>query len=169
MGESGRARAYALSTGLMAGVRFVGHLPYAETLREEAAASVLLHPALEESFGMTTLEAMALGTPVVAGRDSGNIPYLLDGGRAGTLCDVRSPESMADAVLSLLDNPGKAAELGQRAGALARERFSEEAAIEEYLRYYRDILERRPLMTFSTQIAGHERRYSVCRRKRCVS
>lgn len=144
MGESGRARAYALSTGLMAGVRFVGHLPYAETLREEAAASVLLHPALEESFGMTTLEAMALGTPVVAGRDSGNIPYLLDGGRAGTLCDVRSPESMADAVLSLLDNPGKAAELGQRAKALARERFSEEAAIEEYLRYYRDILDRRP-------------------------
>jgi glycosyltransferase involved in cell wall biosynthesis len=142
MGANGPARAYAMSVGLMAGVSFVGRLPYVQTLRETAAATVLLHPALEESFGMTVLEAMALGTPVVGGRDSGNIPHLLGNGCAGVLCDVRSPGSMADALLSLLGDPERATELSQRAGVLARERFSEEPAIEAYLRYYRDILER---------------------------
>ena len=144
MGEAGPARAYAMSAGLMAGVSFVGHLPYVETLREVAAATVLLHPALEESFGMTVLEAMALGTPVVGGCDSGNIPYLLDRGHAGVLCDVRSPVGIADAVLSLLRDPEKATELSRLARAMARERFSEEAAIKAYLQYYRDILERQP-------------------------
>jgi glycosyltransferase involved in cell wall biosynthesis len=144
MGEAGPARAYALSVGLMAGVKFLGRLPYVEALREMAAATVLLHPALEESFGMAALEAMALGTPVVGGRHSGNIPCLLDGGRAGTLCNVRSPDSMAGAVLSLVDDPERAAELSGCAKTLARERFCEETAIEAYLQYYRDILEQQP-------------------------
>ena len=143
MGETGPARAYALSAGLMAGVRFIGRLPYAEALHEAAAATVFLHPALEESFGMTVLEAMVLGTPVVGGRDSGNIPYLLDGGHAGVLCDVRSPERMADAVLSLLHHPERAGELSRRAKSFARARFSEDGAIGAYLQYYRDILENR--------------------------
>jgi glycosyltransferase involved in cell wall biosynthesis len=144
MGVTGPARAYALSLGLMAGVTFVGRLPYVETLREVAAATILLHPALEESFGMTVLEAMALGTPVVSGRDSGNIPYLLDRGRIGVLCDVRSPVSIADAMLPLLRDPERAAVLSGRARVMARKRFSEEGAIEAYLQYYRDILEQRP-------------------------
>ena len=144
MGQTGPAHAYALSTGLMRGVSFVGRLPYAETLREIAAATVLLHPALEESFGMTALEAMALGTPVVGGRDCGNVPHLLENGRAGALCDMRSPESIADTLLSLLHDPGAATALSERATQRARERFSERTAIEAYLQYYLDILDGQP-------------------------
>ena len=61
----------------------------------------MLHSSLEESFGMAPLEAMALGIPVVGGLASGNIPYLLAGGKAGVLTDVRDPFAIAKSLESL--------------------------------------------------------------------
>ena len=120
----------------------MGRLPHHETLREIASAAVLLHPALEESFGMTGLEAMVVGTPVVAGCDSGNMPFLLDHGNAGVLCDVRSPQAIADALLGVLMDQEGAERIVHCAREVARSRFSEERAISAYVDYYRDILER---------------------------
>ncbi len=88
---------------------------------------------------MSTLEAMSLGAPVIGGASSGNIPYLLDHGRAGMLCDVRSPKAIADALCDLASNPEKRAELGRRGQAFAREHFSEDRAVEAYLQYYREV------------------------------
>jgi glycosyltransferase involved in cell wall biosynthesis len=141
MGEGGPAHEYAGSAGLTPGVRFVGQLPYNETLREIASAAVLLHPALEESFGMTGLEAMVVGTPVIAGRDSGNMPFLLDHGNAGVLCDVRSPQAIAAALLDVLTDQARAAKIVQCAGEIARSMYSEDKVISAYVDYYRDILE----------------------------
>ena len=120
----------------------MGRLPHHETLREIASAAVLLHPALEESFGMTGLEAMVVGTPVIAGRDSGNMPFLLDHGNAGVLCDVRSPQAIAAALLDVLTDQARAARIVQCAGEVARSKFSEDKVISAYIDYYRDILER---------------------------
>lgn len=88
MGPGEEAEQYAHAHGLADGLKFVGPVSYEKALAEIANAKLLLHPALEESFGMTILEAMRAGTPVVAGRKSGNVPYLLDFGRCGYLCDV---------------------------------------------------------------------------------
>jgi glycosyltransferase involved in cell wall biosynthesis len=69
-------------------------------------AVALVHPSFEESFGMVLVEAMAVGTPVIAGSDSGATAWLLKGGSAGLLCDVRSTEALGDAcrhVLSAAD------------------------------------------------------------------
>ena len=119
----------------------MGRLSYEETLREIASATVLLHPSLEESFGMSVLEAMVLGTPVVDGCDSGNVPFLLDGGRAGLLCDVRSPERIADTVVRLLKGSEDSAAMCDRAKEFARTRFGEQTAMSAYVEYYRDVLE----------------------------
>ncbi len=86
MGPGEEADLYARANGLSDGVVFVGPLPFQETMNEIASATLLVHPSLEESFGMTILEAMALGTPVVAGATVGNIPDLLASGECGTLC-----------------------------------------------------------------------------------
>lgn len=100
---NGRVQQRAEAEGLpMTNVTMCGSMPHAEVLSEMARADVLVHPALEESFGMTLIEAMAKGTPVVGGRTSGAVPWVLNEGRAGVLTDVHSPQAMADATLNVL-------------------------------------------------------------------
>jgi hypothetical protein len=65
-------------------------------------ASVLVHPSVRETFGMTTLEALASGTPVVAAR-SGGISGLLEDGRLGELVPPFDSRALARAVLRTLD------------------------------------------------------------------
>lgn len=56
-------------------VRFLGPMPHGEVMRWIAGASALVHPALHEGFGLPLLEAMRLGTPVVASDSA--VPLIL--------------------------------------------------------------------------------------------
>jgi glycosyltransferase involved in cell wall biosynthesis len=103
LAPEGRLAAWAGSRGLHRAVRWRGALDHGSTLDLVAAADVLAHPSLEESFGMGVAEAMAIGVPVVAGRRSGAVPWLVDGGRAGVLVDVRSPSALAAGIVAALD------------------------------------------------------------------
>lgn len=60
---------------------------------------------------MVVAEALAVGLPVVAGRASGAVPWVMGG--HGRLVDVSQALAMADALRSLLDNPGLRRQLGQ--------------------------------------------------------
>ncbi len=89
---------------------------------------------------MSVLESMVLGTPVVGGVSSGNIPYLLAHGDAGVLCDVDDPYAVADASRRLLDDPRFAQDLSAKARARAGRHFSERLAVTGYTDYFSDIL-----------------------------
>ncbi len=132
--EGGPAQRWCEGEGLQAGVRFRGAVSHDEVLAEMAASDVMLHPALEESFGAVLAEAMAMGLPVVAGRDSGAVPWLV--GDAGVLVDVREPEAMAQALHAMLDDPAAMAEFGRRGRARVRERFSVDAVAALYEAQY---------------------------------
>lgn len=104
MDRDGPAARYAAARRLTSGVEFVGRLAYPETLIEIESAAALLHSSLEESFGMTVLEAMVLGTPIVAGARSGNVPQLLGDGSYGALRDLDDPEAVATALDEALES-----------------------------------------------------------------
>lgn len=59
-----------------------------------AAADVLLHPTVYDTFGLVVAEAMAFGTPVVVSRNAG-VAELIDDGRSGILVDADSPEEIS--------------------------------------------------------------------------
>ncbi len=59
-----------------------------------AAADVLLHPTVYDTFGMVVAEAMAFGTPVIVSRNAG-IAELIEDGRSGILVDADSPEEIS--------------------------------------------------------------------------
>jgi glycosyltransferase involved in cell wall biosynthesis len=131
MGSQGLAHAFAERNGLDTNVRFIGSIRHQDVLEEVARARIVLHCSLEESFGMSVLEAMALGTPVVGGSSSGNVPYLLEHGRAGVLCDMRAPQDIAESLVSLLGDAARWASLSREAEKRAR-RFTTGTVLSDY-------------------------------------
>mgnify|MGYP000476039054 CR=1 FL=1 len=136
----GPAEAESRRLGVQDRVRCLGSLEYADVLGVIASADVLVHPSIEESFGNVLVEAMALGVPVVGGRRSGAVPWVLDEGEAGVLVDIRSPRLIAEAVSRLLDDAETWSHFSQAGRVNVETRFSEYAVTEAYLSVYRQVL-----------------------------
>lgn len=117
---------------------FHGPLGHAELLERLAACDLLIHPALEEAFGMALAEAMALGLPVVAGRHSGAVPWVVQDARC--LCEVKDPEAIAEAADALLQGEVYA-QLSRELRAMVARRFALEAVLQRYEAVYREALE----------------------------
>lgn len=88
---------------------------------------------VEESFGLTALEAAFFGLPAIAAR-KGALPEIVVDGETGFLVDPQSPAQFADRLDRLLADP----EMRRRMGAAARERatrhFSRERFIDDFTR-----------------------------------
>jgi L-malate glycosyltransferase len=119
-------------------LRFAGALAHDAVLALMAESDLLLHPALEETFGVVIAEAMAIGLPVVAGAHSGAVPWV--GGDAVSLVDVTDTEALRAAMQRLLTDPAAAAAAIERGRAQAGQRFSAAAVAESYEALYRRAL-----------------------------
>ncbi|MFI8517930.1 glycosyltransferase [Streptomyces sp. NPDC085481] len=94
-------------------VRFLGHVADREALADlQAAADVCLAPGPAETFGLSALEALACGTPVVCSASSALPEVVADAGA----CATDDPTAFARAVRTVLAQP----ELPRRATARAR-------------------------------------------------
>ena len=79
---------------------------------------------------MALIEAIACGVPVIGGQRSGAVPWTLDQGRCGYLCDVRNPDALADAIVTAMTRPDRNRALIECAWSSVRERFLMDAAAE---------------------------------------
>ena len=86
-------------------------------------ANVVVHPARWEGFGLALLEAMLCERPIVATKVS-SIPEIVVDPETGLLVAPDDPGALAEAVTTLLDDPARAAEMGEAGGAWARTEFS---------------------------------------------
>lgn len=103
------------------------------------AADVLVHAATAEPLGRVILEAMLLGTPVVAPA-AGALPELVQAGRSGWLVPPGSAEALAGGALRLLNDPPLRVSLAAQAQIRAREQFSAVRAAELTAALYRELL-----------------------------
>lgn len=138
--RNGKAEQWAKEKGLAEHVAFAGYLEHDETLKTIENADLLIHPSLEESFGMTLLEAMAKKTPVIGGKDSGAVPWVLNYGEAGVLTDVKSPTLIADEAILLLTNEERWKMFSAAGYQHARNNFSLSKVVEQYLEAYDRLL-----------------------------
>ena len=111
-----------------------GKLPHAEILKKLAASYLLLHTSLEESFGMVLIEAMSYGVPVVAGRHSGAVPWIVQ--ENGLLVDVTNVEAIAEAINRLLQDPSLHSSLAKHARESVKSRFSITSVADQYISLY---------------------------------
>lgn len=100
-----------------------------------AGAECLLHAALLEGFGLTPLESLSAGTPVV-GLRAGAVEEVV--GDAGILVDPADPGALGEALVSLLGSETLAADLRDRAASRAA-LFSWDTAADETLAVYRSV------------------------------
>lgn len=85
--------------------------------------NLFVSAARSEPFGLAIVEAMATGLPVVATASEGALEIIEDG-VSGKLVPIGDPESLADAIISLLDDPVERSRLGRNAVIAARQRYS---------------------------------------------
>jgi len=107
-----------------------------------AAADAFLLPSRTEGMPNAVLQAMAAGLPVVAS-DTPTLRELAGGGERICLVPRDQPKAFADALLALRAEPQRAAELGQRAAAWAREHLNPRETVAATLRVYRSVLSAR--------------------------
>jgi L-malate glycosyltransferase len=144
-GPGEAAQRWAAAESVETAVTFHGRLSHERLLENLRRIDILLHPSYEEGASLSVAEAMSLGVPVVAGRDSGGVPWLLDDGAAGVLTDVHLPEMMAEAVFALLGDVARYRGIARAAIARSRELFSPDAVATLYLEKYRRAIAARGL------------------------
>ncbi len=128
--------------GLLENVILKGSVDHSELIELYDQSTFMVHPSLEESFGNTLIEAMARKVPVIGGERSGAVPFLLNKGKTGHLCDVKSISSIKDAILFLLNNPEQRELLATVAHEQVLKEFSEEIVVKKTLLLYKTILDK---------------------------
>lgn len=110
-------------------LEFVGRLPHEETIEAIESASVLVLPSYTEGFPNVVLEAMALGTPVVA-TSVGAIPEMLSG-NVGFTVSPGDIAGLASSIDMLLKNEALRKKMGDCGIARVRDRYRLSKVISE--------------------------------------
>lgn len=125
--------------GICADVKFLGK----QTALKEilSASDIFLMPSQNESFGLSALEAMACGVPVLSS-SVGGLPELNVHGQTGYICEIGDTDRMARYAIDLLRDSRRYDRFSSAARERAVTKFSADLVVPQYEEYYRTILER---------------------------
>jgi glycosyltransferase involved in cell wall biosynthesis len=137
--ERERLHALAGELGLEPGrdAIFTGAVPEEELAAHYAAGDAYVHTGREESFGLSVIEALSLGLPVVS-VDEGGPRDTVQQGVSGYLVEPE-PRALGEALARLLGSPETAKEMGSRGAEFIRSNFSWELGAETLLRTLRAV------------------------------
>jgi glycosyltransferase involved in cell wall biosynthesis len=121
--EIGRLQRIAKEEGVTDDVMFVGQRSRGELRYFYSAADVFVTMPWYEPFGITPVEAMACGLPVIGAR-VGGVQYSVEDGRTGFLVEPRNAEALARRLAHVFSNPSIPRLLGKRGRRRACESFT---------------------------------------------
>jgi len=136
----------ARDLGVSEDVYFLGKLESVAPLI--ASADLYLLPTNSESFGLSALEALACGVPVIGAR-AGGLPEVVRHGETGFLCEPGDVDGMARAGIALLGDEGMWRATSDLAARDARERFGLEEIVAQYESFYTRAIQRSGPMSAS--------------------
>jgi L-malate glycosyltransferase len=131
--ERSSAQALARRLGIIDRMRFLGAQHAIEDI--VGLADLFLLPSELESFGLSALEAMARGVPVV-GSDAGGLPEVVRHAESGYLLPVGDVEGMATRAIEILKDDERRREMGQAARHRVESLFGAERVVGQYEAVY---------------------------------
>jgi L-malate glycosyltransferase len=135
--ERASAQALARRLNIQDRVRFLGTQ---ESVEEIAGmADVFLLPSELESFGLSALEAMACGVPVI-GSDAGGLPEVVKHAETGFLLPVGDVDGMAARTLEILKDEERRRDMGMAGRRRAEALFGADRIVSQYERFYEAVL-----------------------------
>lgn len=108
-----------------------------------AGADVFVLPSLSEGLPLALVEAMLAARPIVA-TGVGEIPIVLEHGRAGLVVPPADPAALAGALATLIDDPAHARDLGGAAARRAQAEYTVDTMVDRYVALYAKRLGRGP-------------------------
>ena len=137
--ERERLERQAAALGIADRTDFLGWVPPERMPGVVAAASVVVVPSRwQEAFGLVALEAALQGRPAVVCR-VGGLPEVVADGETGRVVDPDDDAALASAVGELLDDPRRAARMGDAARARAVSRYGVARYADGYERLYEQL------------------------------
>ncbi len=127
----------ARQLGIMDKIKFLG--VYEDIEHILPCADLIIQPSEHESFGLTPLEAMACGVPVL-GTASGGIVEVVEHGISGYLAEVGDIDTMALYANEILTDPKRAAEMGRKGRERALSTFHRDLIVPQYEALYAKVL-----------------------------
>ena len=131
----------ARKLGIEDDVHFLGRIDDVAPLL--ASADLFLLPSNKESFGLSALEALSCGVPVI-GCNVGGLPEVVRHGETGILLPPGDIAGLSAAAIEILSDPLKWKSMSELGAADARARFSEDAIVPLYEEIYRKAMVDRP-------------------------
>jgi glycosyltransferase involved in cell wall biosynthesis len=129
----------SLSPGAAKRVTFAGLVAHSDVPTYFGNADIYVNPSLYESFGMSIIEAMAAGLPVVATR-VGAVPELISHGHSGLLVEADSPLAIADAVIRLFTDAPLRNSISRVGHDIVSKKFPWQTVCSRLMQMYRDVL-----------------------------
>jgi mannosylfructose-phosphate synthase len=116
-------------------VHVIGYVPDELLVPSYQHAELFVLPSIFEPFGMTALEAMACGRPVVASK-FGGIKNVIHSGENGVLIDPADQKEFAEAMIKLLNAPKSAEGMGLKGRETIQKSYSWEAIADKHFAFY---------------------------------
>lgn len=129
------------SNGKRGKVRLVGHVAWQQLAEWYRRATVFVMPSHYETFGISVIEAMAFGLPVVATK-VGGLPEVVADGVTGILVPRGDANALADAVTQLLGDADLRRRMGQAGQARVRSDFTIDRIVDRTLAVYEAVARR---------------------------
>ncbi|MEU3647361.1 glycosyltransferase [Lentzea sp. NPDC034063] len=141
--EARRLRTLARARGVADRVTFTGPLRQSELPALLRSADVVACTPWHGSFGVTALEAMACGVPVVVTAVGGLVDAVVDE-QTGVRVPPQDPQAIAEALRALLRNATRRKSLGAAGQEKIRARYSWDRVAAELVRVYADVIRPSP-------------------------
>lgn len=145
--EMARLQALREELGITQFVTFVGSKDQMILPNYYAASEMVVMPSHYESFGMVALEAMAMGTPVIAS-EVGGLAHLVRDGETGFHVPARDARALSRKIYALLTDAALRVKMGRRAREVAQG-YAWPLIVEEMTQLYAELLQaRRPKLAY---------------------